>query len=118
MNESKTGDEGGYTDHDDDDDDDASKILADSEERSNVNSNVDKWSRIPKFDQGTKLWQYMAVEEDETQVRFAIRFCHGSSLTIAVISSAFPTYFCMRWSGQIRTVFTRSRSQEAPESSG
>ena len=106
VKESKTGDEDGYTDPDDDDDDDASKTLADKEEMVDNDDVQDKWSRIPHFDQETKQWQYMAVEEDETQVRFAIRVCHGSSLRMAVISSAFPTYFCMRWSGQIRTVFT------------
>ena len=82
MKESKTGDEDGNTDPDDADDAVASKMPADREERSNDDVVGDK--------SVSKKWEYMAVEEDETEVSFAIRLCHGSALKMAV-SYVFST---------------------------
>jgi hypothetical protein len=78
--ESKLNDDDSNTDADDNDEVNESKMPADGEEDSNEDG--DEWSLVPKWDPSTDRWQYVAKKDDSTEVRFALRLCQITHISL------------------------------------
>jgi hypothetical protein len=104
--ESKLNEDASNTDDDDNDAVKESKMPADGKEYSKEDD--DDWRLVPKLDPSTKGWQYVVKEDSSTEVRFALRLCHGSTLKIAFIPLAFSTslmHVLVRTKGYSKSLF-------------